>query len=389
MNAGPAMVDASTIESDYLGRCTDFAKEVISAHFREYDTLNCFPKKIHEAAYDWGLMNAGFPKELGGQGISHRTIAIAGIEMARVCAPTTFSLGFNHGSLRPILHAGTGWQRRVFIEELLESRRYASWCMTESDVSGSNLMNIRSRAEKVDGGWQLNGRKVMTGNGTAAHLFLFLADAWEDGKRIGLSVFAVPKAAGVEVGENTLKLGFRCVPTPDVNFNQVFVSDSHLIGKAGAGFLILLDALDYMRLGGGIVSAGIAVGAIDDVMPWVEEREVYGGVRLSEQSHVQIKIGRLLAEITGLRMLVERVSSYIDQGRDISREAASVKLMGSELAMRATDTVLQLHGWRGVDSRFTIEKRFRDARQTAIYEGTNEILAMNLFRRRLQEHRTG
>ena len=381
------MISASDKDRDYVARCNDFAKEVIAPHYRENDNQNCFPQNIHDAAYDWNVMNAGFPEALGGQGISHRATTAAGIAMARVCAPTMFTIGFNHGSLRPIIHAGTEWQQENFVKALLDSRGYASWCLTEADVSGSNLMAIRSRATKVTDGWLLNGKKVMTGNGTAANLFLFLADAWEGDQRVGLTIFAVPRDAGVEVGENTIKLGFRCLTTPDVTFNDVFVSDSHVIGKPGAGVPILIDALDYMRLGGGIVSAGIAAGAIDDVMPWVEERVVYGGGKLSGQSHVQIQIGRLLAETTGLQLLVDQVSALIDQGMNISQEAASIKIIGSELAMKATDIVMQLHGWRGVDSRYAIEKRFRDARETTIYEGTNEILAMNLFRHRLQVQR--
>lgn len=383
------MKHESAEDREYIARCMVFAKDAISPYYREYDKNNCFPAEIHKAAYEWGLMNAGFPKELGGQGISHKAIARGGIEMARVCAPTTFSLGFNHGSLRPIMRAGTEWQRKAFIVELLEARAYASWCMTEPDVSGSNLMEIRSRAQKVKGGWVLNGNKVMTGNGTAARLFLFLANAWEDERPIGLSIFAVPKEAGVEVGENPTKLGFRCLPTPDVTFKEVFVGDNHIIGAPGAGVPILLDSLDYMRFGGGIVTMGLVTGAVDDVMPWVEEREVYGGVRLSEQSYTQIHIGRLLAEMTGLEVLLGHIASKLDQGKNVSRDTASVKLTGSELAVKATDVVMQLHGWRGTDARYAIEKRFRDARETAIYEGTNEMLAMNLFRRRLHEQRAG
>ena len=381
------MQNVPSKEQEFIARCVEFARVVIEPRYREFDANNCFPTEIHDAAHEWELMNAGFPVEMGGQGMKLEVLARAGIEMARVCAPTTFSLVFNHGSLRPVLRAGTDWQKQVFVRDILESRGYASWCMTEADVSGSNLMAIQSRAQKVTGGWNLNAAKVMTGNGTAASLFLLLADAWDGDKRLGLTVFAVPSGPGVVVGENRQKLGFRCLPTPDVTFNDVFVGDEHVIGSPGEALPILLDSLDYMRLGGGVITAGITAGAVDDVMPWVENREVYGGGRLSDESHVQVQVGRLLAQLTGLRLLVEGVASRIDQGKSVSAEAASVKLIGSELAMHATEVIMQLHGWRGIDASFSIEKRFRDARQTSIYEGTNEILAMNLFRQRLQQER--
>lgn len=374
---------------EYIERCKQFARDVISRYYIEYEELNRFPNEIHKYAHEWNLMNAGLPKEFGGHGVSHTALAKGGVEMARVCAPTAFSLGFNHGTLRPILQEGTEWQKQVFIHDLLEDKGYASWCMTESETSGSNLMAIESRAIKVPGGWILNGKKVMTGNGTAASLFLVLADAWEGDRRIGLSILAVPKTDEIEVGKNPDKLGFRCLPTPDITFNEVFVNDTHVIGTPGAGFPILVDSLDYMRFGGGIITLGIATGALDDLMPWLERRKVYGGERLSEQSHPQILIGRILGHMASLEVLVMHVASLLDQGKQISTESASVKLVGSELAIKTTDTVMQLHGWRGTDAGFHIEKRFRDARETAIYEGTNEILAMNLFRRRLQEHRLG
>lgn len=372
---------------EYIERCKHFTKEVISRWYRKYEKLNSFPEEIHKDAHEWNLMNAGFPKELGGHGISHAALAQGGVEMARVCAPTAFSLGFNHGTLRPILREGTKWQKQVFIRDLLENNKYASWCMTESETSGTNLTAIETRAMKVKDGWIINGKKVMTGNGSAASLFLVLADAWEGDRRIGLSIFAVPKTHEIAVGTNPDKLGFRCLPTPDITFNEVFVSDEHVIGAPGAGFPILVDSLDYMRFGGGIITLGIATGALDDLLPWLESRKVYGGERLSDQSHPQIQIGRILGQMTGLEVLVLHVATLLDQGKQIGRESASVKLVGSELAIKTTDIVMQLHGWRGTDARFHIEKRFRDARETAIYEGTNEILAMNIFRRRLQEHR--
>jgi len=381
------MRDASSIEQEFIAHCVEFASVVIAPRYREFDAGNSFPAEIHEAAHEWKLMNAGFPVELGGQGIKLAILACAGIEMARVCAPTTFSLVFNHGSLRPVLRAGTEWQKQVFVRDIIENRSYASWCMTEAEVSGSNLMGIQSRAQKVTGGWNLKGAKVMIGNGTVASLFLLLADAWDGDKRLGLTVFAVPVGPGVVVGDNRQKLGFCCLPTPDVVFNDVFVGDDHVIGSPGDAVPILLDSLDYMRLGGGIITAGITAGALDDVMPWVEKREVYGGGRLSDESHVQVQVGRLLAQLTGLRMLVDEVASRIDLGENVAAKAASVKLVGSELAMRATEVVMQLYGWRGIDASFNIEKRFRDARQTPIFEGTNEILAMNLFRQRLQQER--
>lgn len=374
-------------EQAYVARCEAFAAEVIAPLHRRYDEENAFPAAIHEEAHRRGLLNAGLPRELGGQGLSFLALARGGRAMARECAPTTFTLGFNHGSLRPVLFAGTLEQKRVFVKELVEARGYASWCMTEKDVSGSNLMAIRTRADKSERGFIVTGDKCMTGNGAAASLFFVLADAWDGRRRLGPTIFAVPKQAGVEVGPNTDKLGFRCLTTTDVSFRDVEVESTHVIGAPGEGLPVLTDSLDFMRFGGGIVILGLVEGALRDLVPWLSEREIYGGLRLVDDSHAQVTLGRLVAEAVSLEGLLERVAVLLDEGRPVAKEASALKLLGADLAQRATAEAMQLYGWRGIDARYGAEKRFRDARQTSIYEGTSEILAMNLFRGFLRERR--
>lgn len=383
MSAG-ALTDE---ERQYVEACERFAEEVIRPLHARYDEDNGFPAEIHDEAHDRGLMNAAFPRELGGRGLSFLALARGGRPMARVCAPTTFTMGFNHGALRPVMVAGTDEQRRLFVSGLLARRGYASWCMTEKDVSGSNLMAIRTRATRTGGGWVIRGDKCMTGNGAVASLFFVLADAWEEGRRIGPTIFAVPRGPGVRVGENTDKLGFRCLPTVDVSFDDVEVTDVHVIGAPGEGLPVLVDSLDFMRFGGGIVILGLVEGALVDLVPWLEEREIYGGLRLVDDSHTQVTLGRLVAEAASLEVLLERVARALDEGRPASRETSALKLLGADLALRATAEAMQSMGWRGIDARFPAQKRFRDARQTSIYEGTSEILAMNLFRAFLRERR--
>lgn len=374
-------------EQDYVARCAAFADEVIAPQHRRYDEENAFPAAIHDEAHRRGLLNAGFPRALGGQAMSAVALARGGRAMARACAPTTFTMGFNHGALRPVLFAGNPEQQQVFVAELLARRGYASWCMTEKDVSGSNLMAIRTRADRTAGGFVLRGEKCMTGNGAVAELFFVLADAWDGRRRIGPTIFAVPKQQGVVVGENTDKLGFRCLPTVDVTFADVVVPDTHTIGAPGEGLPVLVDSLDFMRFGGGIVVMGLVEGALIDAVPWLEEREIYGGARLVDDSHLQVTLGRLIADATALDVLLESVATAIDAGRPVTQAAMALKVNGADLAQRATAEVMQAYGWRGIDARWPAEKRFRDARQTSIYEGTNEILSMNLFRGFLRDQR--
>lgn len=363
-------------DAEYLVACRAFANDVILPRVTELDRAAVFAAEVHGFAETAGLRHAGLPVTVGGGGVSHRGLVAGGLLMAQVCAATAFSLGFNHGTLRPLLQAG----RLEQVAALVRSGTLVSWCMTEPDVSGSNLLAVRTRANRVPGGWRIEGHKCMVGNGTAAGLFLVLAQAFDDGEALGPTLLAVPRGEGVEVGDNTQKLGFRCLPTPDVHFRGVFVPGAALLTEAGRGLPLLRDSLDYMRLGGGIVTVGLVRGTLADLLPWLREREVYGGRRLADESYVQVSVGRIVARLRAVEGLLDQVAGALDAGRPAGDDAAALKLLGADLAHDATDLAVQLFGWRGIDSRWPAEKRQRDARQAAIYEGTSEVQAMNLFR---------
>ena len=363
-------------DAEYILACQAFALDVIAPRVTALDQAGVFAEEVHALAEAAGLRHAGLPEALGGLGVSHRALVAGGIPMAQVCAPTAFSVGFNHGTLRPLLQAGRDDQ----VGALVRSGTLVSWCMTEPDVSGSNLLAVRTRADRVPGGWRVSGTKCMVGNGTAASLYLVLAQGFDDGEALGPSLLAVPRGPGVRVGENTRKLGFRCLPTPEIGFDDVFVPAAAMLAAPGAGFPLLLDSLDYMRLGGGIVTVGLTRGALADLLPWLREREVYGERRLVDESHVQVTVGRLLARLRAVETLLYKVADGLDAGRVDREDTSALKLLGADLALDACDAAVQLMGWRGIDARWPAEKRQRDARQAAIYEGTSEVQAMNLFR---------
>ncbi len=371
------MTDA---ELDYIETCRRFADEVIAPAVRRYDELNRFPAEIHETAAKWGLSYAGFDPEHGGRGLSHLTLAHAGLEMAQVCAPITFTLAFDLGSLRPVLIAGSTEQRQRWVTDLIARGGHASWCMTEPDSSGSDLLSMATRATRVDGGWVLEGHKCMVGMGTVAEVFFVLAEAFDGDRHIGPTIFAVPRGPGVEVDPNPPKIGFRCLPTPDIKFRGARVGDDAVIGGVGRGLSVLLDSLAYMRLGGGVVILGIVRGALLEVAPWLAERRVYGDRRLGDESHVQVTVGRLLARLKAAESLLFECAAALDAGDAPVESLTALKLVAADLAIDATSAAAQLWGWRGVREDYDATKRLRDARQTSIYEGTSEVLAMNLYR---------
>lgn len=367
-------------ERTWKEKAAEFADTVLRKHLREYDERNCFPEKIHEAAHDAGLMNIAIPKEFGGQGVSQKIIAVAGEELATVCSPSAFTMGFNHGALQPILVAGTEAQKNIFVKDLLDRRGYASICLSEPDSAGSNLMAIRTRADRTADGWRITGEKCMVGNGCRSELFLVLADTFVDGRRSGLSFFAVPRGEGVTVSPNTDKIGFRCLTTPSISFREVGVPDDHRIGEVGGAEEILLQTLDYIRFGGTPVILGITVGALRDIVPFLETRRVFPDEPLIQKSHIQLQLGDLYSEVRKTREMLWRAADLLDAGKRCSTETAISKLSASRLGVRATNEIAQMYGWFGIDNAYPVQKRVRDARVTTIYEGTTEIQQLNLFR---------
>ena len=165
------MNQLSPAENQYIELCKDFAQGYLKENFKKYDDANCFAESIHEEAFRRGILHAAIPKEYGGKGLSHKTMALSGMAMAEVCAPTTFSMGFNHGTMRPLLKFGTESQKQQYVSDFVQNRQYISWCMTEPEISGSNLFDIRTTATKRGDAWHLEGSKCMIGNGTRSDLF--------------------------------------------------------------------------------------------------------------------------------------------------------------------------------------------------------------------------
>lgn len=370
----------------WLARCRAFADEVIAPQHAVFDRENRFPDTIHTAAYAAQVLNQDFPIALGGAGLEDEWVVTGAEYLASVCAPTAFTLGLNRGALHPVLHAGTAEQQQRFIGDLIAQRRYAALCLTEPDVSGSNLLGLTSTAVRCPSGWRLSGTKTMVGNGGIADLFLVLARTETDGVNGGLTFFAVPRGPGVEVGENPDKLGFRSVETPTVEFRDVEVPDDHRIGRVGSGAELMLETLAAIRVGGAAVITGIVVGALRDALPWVEGRAVYG-TTLIQKSHVQLQLGALYGRLQSVRTMTLDAARRRRLGAPYAEQAGIAKLHASSLAIDSTAQIAQLFGWRGVVNDYPIQKRFRDARQTPVFEGTSEIQRLNLFRQLWSRYR--
>jgi alkylation response protein AidB-like acyl-CoA dehydrogenase len=369
-----------TPEQALVQRCREFADQVIAPAYRRYDEENRFPDEVHEAARRWDLMDLTFPRDLGGKGLSHRGAMLCVESLAAVCAPIAITLGYNRGTLHPVMIAGTADQQRVLIRDLLARRGFASLCITEEDRSGSVLVAPGTSAQHRAGRWILTGKKCMVGNGTVATIFIVMAEAIVDGERRGPTLFVVPRGAGVTVGPNSNKLGFRALPTPTVSFDNVEIGDEAVIGQVGGANAVMVPALEVMRVDSGAAILGIVIGAFRDAVPWLRQRRVSGDEPLIAKSHVQLRLGELYGQLEAARAVLWRAATLLDEGRSSALESSVAKLLCSELALRATGEISQLFGWRGIDANFPIQKRFRDAQETSIFEGTSDIQRLALCR---------
>lgn len=372
-------MEESHSQSGWKWACRKFAEEVMAPRVRRYDEDRAFPVLVHERAAAEGILKAPFPEELGGGGISCTEFAEGAAELAAVCVGMTWTMVFSRGALHPLLSAGTPEQKDLFVRQLLERNGYAALGLTEPE-SGSNLLAVKTRAVKTDSGWLLNGTKCMSGNGTVADVFLVLADTVVDSRRRGLSFFAVPRKAGVIVSGDIEKAAFRCLPTPSVTFQDVALEPINLIGQVGDGEVLLNELLATIRIGGAACGTGLVTALLRDALKWVGERRVYPDERMDTLSHVQLTLGRLYVELCGARKILRDAASLADQGLPFGKESSMAKYAATELAVRGSNEILQLYGWRGIAADYGVEKRWRDARALTIFEGSSEIQLLNVFR---------
>ncbi|MFI7354976.1 acyl-CoA dehydrogenase family protein [Streptomyces avidinii] len=374
------VVEESRSRSEWKRTFRTFADEVMAPHVRRYDEERTFPVPIHERAAAEGILNAAFPEELGGAGLSYTEFAEGISELSAVCPGMTWTLVFNRGALHPVVAAGTAEQKELFVTRLLKDNGYAALGLTEPE-NGSNLLAAGTRAVRTESGWLLNGGKCMSGNGTVADVFIVLANTVVDNRKRGLSFFAVPReAAGVTVSEDIDKAAFRCLPTPSVTFRDVALEPVSLIGRAGDGEFLLNELLATIRIGGAACGTGIVAAMLRDALTWVGERRVYPDDRMDTLSHVQLTLGRLYVELCAARKLLEEATGLADRGLPFGRESSMAKYAATELAVRASNEILQLYGWRGIAADYGVEKRWRDARALTIFEGSSEIQLLNVFR---------
>jgi alkylation response protein AidB-like acyl-CoA dehydrogenase len=363
----------------------EFAETEVAPLAAEIDREGRVPFETLEKLGEIGLLGVCFPQEYGGMGAGEMGYCILMEELARVCTSTSTNVGAHIGiGAMSIYLDGTDEQKKKYLTPLARGEKLAAFVLTESDA-GSDAAAVRTRAVREGDSWIIDGTKIFNTNGSFADIVTVLVVTDPTlGASGGITAFIVESdMPGYRVGTHEDKMGIRGSSTAELIFDGVRVPHENVLGKVGEGFISFMKTLDMGRLTLGAAGLGGAQAALDWSVRWARTRKQFGQ-ELAHKQSIQWKIANMATEIEALRSLVYRVAWMVDTGQPFTKLAAMVKLYGSEVGSRAIDLALQIHGGLGYSRDFPIERGFRDARISEIFEGTNEIqrivIASNIFR---------
>ncbi|MFM0289804.1 acyl-CoA dehydrogenase family protein [Paraburkholderia megapolitana] len=358
----------------------DFSTGRLAPNAAQWDRESRLPPEVVTEMGALGLLGMIVPSEWDGSYTDYIAYALALEEVAVGCAScATLMSVHNSVGCGPILSFGTEDQKQRYLRDLATGRKLGAFCLTEPHA-GSEASNLRTRATLRDGKWVLDGSKQFVTNGSRAHLaIVFAVTDPELGKR-GLSAFIVPTdTPGFNVGPPEKKLGIRASDTCPISFDQCAVPEANLLGARGDGLRIALSNLEGGRIGIAAQAVGIARAAFEAARAYANERVQFGKAIKEHQS-----IANLLADMTtqlnAARLLVHHAAHLRSAGLPCLSEASQAKLFASEMAEEVCSNAIQIHGGYGYLQDYAVERHYRDARITQIYEGTSEVQRMVIAR---------
>ena len=372
-------------DQDLLRRSIrEFAETEIRPHVREWDEAQHFPSEVMPALAGLGLLGIQIPEEYGGAGLSAVDYCICIEELARVDPGLALSVAAHNGLCSAhILMFGSEDQKRTFLVPLARGEKIGAWGLTES-TSGSDAAGMRTSAVRAGACWVLNGSKTFTTHGRVGHVMVTMAVTDRAAGTKGISAFIVEHGTpGMTPGKKEDKLGMRASDTSEVLFENCRIPTDRLVGEEGQGFVNAMQVLDAGRIGIAALSVGLAQGAYEAALAYAQQRRAFGKP-ISTFQAIQWKLADNATRIEGARLLTYRAAYLKDRGGRTTLESAMAKLYASEIAVKAADDCVQIHGGYGFVKDYPAEKFFRDVKLTTIGEGTSEIQRLVIARQLLQ-----
>ena len=343
-----------------------------------------FPWEVAEKMGPLGYFGIQAPKSLGGAGLDSLSYALTIEEVSRVSGALGLCLSVHNSvALYPILAFGTPEQHRRWVPALAKGQKIGAFCLTEPNA-GSDAGGITATALPRDDHWLVNANKVFVTNGGIADVCLIFARTDPSAGRGGISVVVAERGTpGFVVGDLEDLCGMRANPVSSIRLYDCRVPRGNLLGQPGMGLKIGLAALDTGRIGIAAQALGIAQAALEEAVRYAGQRQQFG-VPLARHQAIQLMIADMATEVDAARMMVYRAAWLKDQKQPVTRAAAQAKLFAAEAAGRVTDLAVQIHGGYGYSKAYAVERYYRDARVTRIYEGTSEVHRMVIAREVLQ-----
>jgi butyryl-CoA dehydrogenase len=369
------MIDFELTDEQRLVKETarDFSDGEIAPRARDNDRNEHFDTELVQKIADMGFLGAIVPEEYGGRGVDYRTYGLIVEEIGRGCsAMRTVVSVVTSLVCSSIVRWGDEDQKQDWLPRLCSGEALGCFGLTEPDT-GSDASNLKTRAEKIDGGWRLNGGKMWISLGNYAQLALIFAQTDPELKHKGIACFLVPTdSEGFSSQEIHHKLGLKGSDTASLGLDGVEVPDSALMGEIGDGFKIAMSALDSGRYSVAAGCVGICQGSLDASVAYAKERTQFDRPIASFQL-VQELIADMVVETEAARYLVWRAGWTKDKGRPSTTETSMAKLYATEAAVRCANNAIQVHGGSGYVDDYPVERYLRDARVTTLYEGTSQI----------------
>ncbi|MGB3018797.1 MAG: acyl-CoA dehydrogenase family protein [Ignavibacteria bacterium] len=361
----------------------EFAQNEIAPHIMKYDESQEFPMEIASKMGDIGFLGIIFPEEYGGSNFSTMEYAIIVEEISRVDPSIGLTVAAHNGLCTNHIYSFANESlKKKYLPDLTTGKKLGAWGLTEN-VSGSDAAGMATTAERKNGHYVVNGSKLFITHGSVGETAVITAITDKEKGKNGISAFIVEKGwEGFKTGKKENKLGMRASDTAELIFENLEVPAENLIGEEGQGFKQCMKILDGGRIAIAALSLGIAQGALDASLKYSQERKQFGK-SLSEFQGIQFKLADMATEISAARLLTYKAASMKDQGKEINLSAAMAKFYASEIATKATNEAIQIHGGYGFIKEFPVEKLYRDVKLMTIGEGTSEVQKMVIARNML------
>jgi alkylation response protein AidB-like acyl-CoA dehydrogenase len=351
----------------------EFAESEVKPLAKQLDESGRFPRELFAKAAELGLTGVAIPEAEGGAGFDHVAYGIVIEEVSRCCASTGVILSVQNSLYcDPIHRFGTPEQKQKFLLPFARGEKIGCYALTEPQA-GSNAAALQTKAVNKGDAYVINGTKAWITNGGAADAAIVYVNTDPPKGEKGITAVVVERGTpGFTVGKEEKKLGINATACSELIFSDCEVPVSNRIGKEGEGYKVALSTLDGGRIGIASQATGIAQGAFEAALGYSQQRMAFGHP-ISGFQAIQFMLADMATEIDAARLLIRKAAWKQDRGERFSKDAAIAKLFASEMATRVTHHAIQVHGGNGYSREYPVERNYRDARITEIYEGTSEI----------------